>query len=94
MGGGDHAEFMAFTRRILRAASRRMALADPEDLADLVALRAAVDEAIDNAARSVHANGATWEQIGAATGTTKQAAHKRWGRQPRVDHEQAVTIGR
>ena len=84
-GGGDHAEFMAFTRRILRAASKRMALADPEDLADLVQLRAAVDEAIDAAARSVHEGGASWGQIGAATGMTKQAAHKRWGRQPRVD---------
>lgn len=83
--GGDHAEFMAFTRRILRAASRRMSVADPEDLADLVALRSAVDEAIDNAAGAVHASGASWAEIGAATGMSKQAAHKRWGRQPTVD---------
>jgi anti-sigma regulatory factor (Ser/Thr protein kinase) len=76
---GDHAEFMAFARRILRAASRRMAEADPEDLADLVALRAVVDEAIDNAARAVHASGASWGQIGAAVGTSRQAAQQRWG---------------
>lgn len=86
-GPGDHTEFMAFTRRILRAASRRMSMADPEDLADLVALRAAVDEAIDNAAKSVHAGGSSWTQIGAATGMSRQAAHQRWGRQPVIDRD-------
>jgi hypothetical protein len=75
---GDHAEFIAFTRRILRAASRRMSAADPEDLAELIALRAAVDEAIDNAARALHAGGASWAHIGAALGMTRQAAQKRW----------------
>ena len=79
MSGGDHAEFMSFARRILRAASKRMSAADPEDLADLVALRATVDEAIDNAARAVHAGGASWAQIGAALGVSKQAAQQRWG---------------
>lgn len=75
----DHGEFIAFTRRILRAASRRMADADPEDLADLVALRAAVDEAIDNAARGIHAQGASWADIGRAVGISRQAAQHRWG---------------
>ena len=83
--GGDHAEFLAFARRVLRAASRRMSTADPEDLADLVALRAAVDEAIVNAARSVHANGASWAQIGVALGTSRQAAQQRYGRQVGID---------
>lgn len=77
-GGGDHAEFMAFARRILRAASKRMSTADPEDLADLVQLRASVDEAIDNAARAVHAGGASWTEIGAALGISRQAARQRW----------------
>lgn len=75
----DHSEFMAFARRILRALSARVGDADPEDLAELVAMRAAVDEAIDNAARAVHANGASWAQIGAALGVSKQAAQQRWG---------------
>lgn len=75
----DQSEFMAFTRRVLRAASRRMAAADPEDLADLVALRADVDEAIDRAARAVHEGGVSWAQIGAAVGITRQAAQQRWG---------------
>ena len=79
MSGGDHAEFMAFARRILRAASKRMGEADPEDLADLVALRDAVDEAIGNAAVAVHKGGASWAQIGAALGVSKQAAQQRWG---------------
>lgn len=79
MSGGDHAAFMAFARRILRAASKRMADADPEDLADLVALREAVDEAINTAARAVHDGGASWAQIGGALGVSKQAAQQRWG---------------
>lgn len=78
-GGGDHSEFVAFARRILRAASRRMALADPEDLAELIMLRSAVDEAIDNAARGLHDGGASWTQIGAAVGISRQAAQQRWG---------------
>ncbi len=76
---GDHAAFMAFVRRILRAASKRMSEADPEDLADLVQLRQAVDEAIDRAALAIHDGGASWAQIGAAVGMTKQGAFKRWG---------------
>lgn len=87
MSGGDHAEFMAFARRILRAASRRMADADPEDLADLVALRAAVDEAIDTAARAVHDGGASWTQIGDAVGITRQAARQRWADNARLSAE-------
>ncbi|WP_231583759.1 hypothetical protein [Cellulomonas sp. A375-1] len=78
-GSGDHREFMAFARRILRAASRRMADADPEDLGDLLALRAAVDEAIDQAVVGLHEQGTSWAAIGAAAGMSKQAAHKRWG---------------
>lgn len=76
--GGDHSEFVAFARRILRACSRRMAAADPEDLADLIALRAEVDEAIARAVASVHEGGASWAEIGRALGTTRQAAQQRY----------------
>lgn len=79
---GDHAEFAGFVRRILRAYSRRVQAADPEDLAELLELRAAVDEAIDRAARGMHAAGFSWSEIAAATGTTRQAAWKRWASTP------------
>lgn len=79
MSGGDHSEFVAFARRILRACSRRMATADPEDLVDLVELRADVDAAIARAVTSVHDGGASWADIGRALGTSRQAAQQRYG---------------
>lgn len=81
---GDHTEFVAFARRILRAASRRMATADPADLAELVELRAEVDAAVSRAVASVHANGSSWAEIGSALGVTRQAAQQRYGRQGKV----------
>lgn len=84
---GDHTEYSKFVRRILRAHARRVAHANPEDLAELLALRADLDRAIDDAVAGLRAQGCTWAYIGAATGTTRQAAHKRWGCQPLDDAE-------
>lgn len=78
MTGGDHTKFLAFVRRILQAAGRRIEDADVEDLAELVALRAAVDEAIANAVAGMRARGASWAEIGRAVGITKQSAYERW----------------
>lgn len=74
----DHAGYLAFVRRILRAASARVASADPEDLAELLALRGALDEAIDRAAVAMHEQGRSWTEIGAALGVSRQAARQRW----------------
>lgn len=79
MAGGDHAAFAAFARRIVRAYSKRVALADPEDLTDLLALSAALDEAVEAAVLALHAQGRSWAEIGRAAGVSRQAAHKRWG---------------
>lgn len=79
MGGGDHSEFRAFVVRILRAYSRRVAHADVEDLAELLAVRDAVDEAITRAVAGLREAGRSWGEIAAATGTTRQAAQQRWG---------------
>lgn len=75
----DHSEFRAFVRRILRAYGRRVSDADPEDLADLLNIRADVDQAIDRAVLGLRAQGHSWATIGAATGMSRQAAFKRWG---------------
>jgi hypothetical protein len=74
----DQAEFLAFVRRILAAASRRVARSDPEDLAALLGLRDAVDAAIDRAAVALHDEGRSWGEIGRACGITRQAARQRW----------------
>lgn len=75
---GDHSEFLSFARRIIRAAARRVGDADPEDLAEMLALRAALDEAIEAAVAGMRGNGFSWAEIARATGTTRQAAHARW----------------
>lgn len=45
------------------------------------ALRA--QEAVREAVVSARGAGATWAQIGVATGVTRQSAHERWGHIPR-----------
>lgn len=84
-GRGDHSAFLAFVVRILRAAGRRIEDADVEDLAELVALRAAVDDAIASAVAGLRARDVSWSAIGRAVGITKQSAYERWGRQGNPD---------
>lgn len=75
---GDHTEYIAFARRILRAVGRRVGTADPEDLAELLALRADLDGAIDAAVLGMRQTGYSWAEIARGSGTTKQAAFARW----------------
>lgn len=75
----ENSEFTAFVKRIVKAHGKRVASSDPEALADLVALRAELDEAIDTGITGLRAGGYSWTQIAAPMGMTKQAAFKRWG---------------
>lgn len=75
----ENDDYLAFVIRILKAAEKRIASADPEDLAAMAQLRAALDQAIDGAARGMHDNGYSWTEIAAPLGISRQAALKRWG---------------
>ena len=66
-------------RRIIRAAGRNVSVADPEDLAKLIAIRNELELAIRAAVDGLRADGFTWKTIGEATGTTGQAANMKWG---------------
>lgn len=93
---GDHSEFRAFVRRILRAyGKKRVADADPEDLVELVSVRAEVDKAIEKAVEGLHAAGYSWGQIGAVLGVSRQAARQRWGDNARLSPEsrESASIG-
>jgi hypothetical protein len=70
--------YLAFVARVLSAAGPRVGEADPQDLRDLVRLRELIDEAILEAVRGLRDSGCTWEEIGTATGTTRQAAIMKW----------------
>lgn len=80
----EPSEYGKFARRILRGYGRRIADADPEDLADLIKLSGELDELI----RATIETGRkrwdwTWEDIGRAAGTGRSAAFQRWGRNPK-----------
>jgi hypothetical protein len=72
-------EFLAAVGRLVRSGGRRVALEDPDQLVALLELQHQVDLAIIEAVAGLRAAGITWEDIGAAAGTTRQAALMRWG---------------
>jgi hypothetical protein len=80
-------EYLAMLRRMLRAGARRIADADPEDLAEMVALRAELDEAITKAVQGMHDNGFSWAEIAAPLGISRVAAFKRWSKKVEADNE-------
>lgn len=65
--------------RMVRAYGRRVANADPEDLATMTALRAEVDRAIEVAVQGQRERH-SWTEIAAPLGVTRQAARQKWGK--------------
>ena len=74
----ENSEFTAFSRRVLRAAGRRIASGDVDALPELAALSAELDAAIGDAVTGLRAAGYSWGEIAARLGVTRQAAHQRW----------------
>jgi hypothetical protein len=73
-------DYLHMLRRMTAAAGKRVSEADAADLAELISIRADLDAAIQRAVDGLREDGYTWESIGQATGTTRQAAHMKWGR--------------
>ena len=65
--------------RMIRAHRKRVAAGSAEDLADLVALRAELDDAITDAAQALHDTGVSWTEIARVLGVSRQAARQRFG---------------
>jgi hypothetical protein len=82
----DTGDLMKALVRQIRAAGPRVAEADLEDLAVLLELRGLLDGAIATGIAGIKRSGATWAEIGALTGTTRQSAQERWGR--RLEHQE------
>jgi hypothetical protein len=74
----DNTPYFRMLRRMVAAAGKRVARADVEDLVELIAIRKDLDEAILRAVSGLRSAGYTWESIGQATGTTRQAAIQKW----------------
>jgi hypothetical protein len=79
-GGVENTEYAAFVARAIRAAGRRVADGDPEDLAELTQLKEQLDEAMAVAVRGLRAapHSHSWSRIAACLGITRQAAMQRW----------------
>lgn len=71
-------EYVASVARMIRAAGRRVAHEDPEQLAALAQLHQEVDEALMVAVAGQRASGIWWSSIGEALGVSKQAVIQRW----------------
>ena len=78
----ENDEFTTFSRRILRAAGRRIAVGDVEALPALAGLAVELDAAIADAVTGLRAAGYSWAEIASRLGVTRQAAHQRWASVP------------
>lgn len=76
----ENAEFRAFLGRLLRAFLRRIGDGDPEDLPLAASLARDVDAVLQKAVDAQRAQGASWAQIGAQLGLSKQGAQQRYGK--------------
>lgn len=75
-------EYLAMLRRLIAAAGRRVGDADEIELAELVAMREHLDQAIAEAVKIQRGRwGRSWAAIGRGLGTSRQAAHKHYGRE-------------
>jgi hypothetical protein len=84
------AQYLSSLRSMIRAAGPRVGAADPEDLAALLALHRAIEDAAVVAVRGKDdgwglKDSFSWQSIGDALGITRQAALQRWGH--RIDPE-------
>ncbi|WP_345751366.1 hypothetical protein [Microbacterium rhizophilus] len=74
----ETSDYLSAARRFIRAAGKRVAEADEPELAELLALRDVLDDAIAEAVKGQRSR-VSWAGIARATGTSRQAAFKRWG---------------
>ena len=79
----DTRDFLRMVARMMGAAGIRLAESDAEYFTELAELQCQLDELLVDAVRGFRQSGMTWQEIGDAAGTTRQAAHQRWAR--RVD---------
>jgi hypothetical protein len=74
----ENQDYAAFSRRVIRAAARRIAAGDIEELTHLLSLERELQSAIHTAVNGLRAQGYSWADIALRIGITRQAAHQRW----------------
>lgn len=76
----ETSEYLSACKRFLRAAGKRVADSDEFELAELLALQDDLDAAVQAGVDGILASGRSWADIATATGKSRQAAFKRWGK--------------
>lgn len=85
----ENDDYAAFVRRVVAAHGRRISSGDIEGLPALAGLAEDIDTAMHTAITGLRAVGWSWAEIAARLGTTRQAAHERYGgRRRSVDHRE------
>lgn len=74
----ETADMLDMLDRVLRAVERRLGDEDPDILTRLTTIARHVDRLQLASVRGLRAAAVTWEDIGAATGVTRQAALMKW----------------
>lgn len=73
-------EYAAMLKRMIRTYGKRVAEADDVDLAEMLAVKAELDEAIRVAVRGQREQlGRSWADIARGLGVTRQSAFERFG---------------
>ena len=75
----ETAEWLKMLSRMIRAAGRRVAEADEPELAQLVALRDQMEQAVKFAIQGQRSQGRSWSHIGEVLGVSRQGAFQRYG---------------
>jgi len=77
-------DYSGFLKRSIRSYGKRVADADPEDLAEMDVVLGELLDAMQVAVNGQLEAGASWADIGRAFGITRQSAWERFGRNARA----------
>lgn len=75
----ENGEFASFAGRIIRAYGRRIAAGDVEALPELAKLQRDMDVVMGQAVVGLKQAGYSWADVAERLGTSRQAAHQRFG---------------
>jgi hypothetical protein len=84
----ENDEYAEFLRRALLAYARRIGKGDIDEFARMAAIATEMDDILRQAVAGLRAAGFSWADIAARTGTTRQAAWKRWANPSGSNHEE------
>ena len=74
----EQTEYLKMLARMIKRAGVRVGVADPEDLVDLLEMKAVLDAAICTAVQGQRDNGFSWADIARPQGVSRQAVQMKF----------------